>query len=146
MCVSAFSLLLAASNNALAQTRKAVGAAEVNGTYRQCFSGKFKGTCDEIKILALGKGKLKVSFDLVYPHLDAENKPTANVGSADGEATISGDTAIYSNDEYGECKITIKFVKPGQIEVAQDGGSCGFGFNVSADGTYKKTSSAKPKF
>lgn len=131
-------------SSGVAQTsRKSIGAAEANGTYRQCFTGKFKGTCSEINILALGKGKLRVSFDLVFPHLDAENQPTANVGFADGEAAISGDTAIYTKDE---CKITIQFVKPGRIKVEQNDDACGFGYNVWADGAYKKTSSAKPKF
>jgi hypothetical protein len=73
----------------------------------------------------------------------------ANVGRAQGEASIEGDTAVYSTKEDGGmCEITIKFVKPGEIRVAQEqsGSGCGFGLNVSAQGTYKKTSSAKPKF
>ncbi len=73
---------------------------------------------------------------------------TANMGSADGTATIVGDTAVYEDNEFGQCKITIKFVKAGTIEVEQEGtdGNCGFGFNVNASGSYKKSSRAKPKF
>ena len=71
---------------------------------------------------------------------------SAHVGTADVTATIEGDTAIYSSEEPGECKITIKFVKPGTIEVEQEEGNCGFGQNVNASGTYKKSSGAKPKF
>lgn len=147
MCVFAFSLLFAA-NRIAAQTRSAVGASEVNGTFRFYFTGKAKGSYDEIKILALGKGKLRVAFDLTYPHIDGTGEMSANMGSADGEAEIDGDTAIYQSSEFGECKITIKFVKPGQIKVTQSGNDsdCGFGFNVSADGTYKKVSGAKPGF
>jgi hypothetical protein len=131
-----------------AQSRKSVSAAEVNGTYRSYFSGKFKGSYNEIKILALGKGRLRVAFELVYPYIDGASEESANMGTADGTATIEGDTAIFSRYEDGQCKITIKFVKRGTIEVAQSGtdGECGFGFNVNADGTYKKASSAKPKF
>ncbi len=72
----------------------------------------------------------------------------ANVGIADGTAIIEGDTAVFSPNENGQCKITIKFFKHGTIEVTQTGaiGECGFGFNVNADGTYTKTSRAKPKF
>ena len=136
--------------NANAQTsRKAVGAAEVNGTFRSYFSGKFKGSYNEIKILALGKNKLKVRFDLTYPHIDGTGGLMANTGEAEGVAEINGDTAVYStSDEYGKCAITIKFVKPGVIKVneAAEESDCGFGFNVSADGTYKKVSSVKPKF
>lgn len=131
-----------------AQNRKSVGAAEVNGTFRQYFSGKFKGSHNEIKILALGKGKLRVSFELIYPYITGAGEKSANMGTAEGEAIIEGDTAIYSSDEFGQCKITIKFVKAGTIEVTQNGtdAECGFGFNVSAGGTYKKSSGAKPKF
>jgi hypothetical protein len=45
------------------------------------------------------------------------------------------------------CKITLKFSKPGTLIVTTENGlECGFGLNVSADGRYKKTSGAKPKF
>jgi hypothetical protein len=132
-----------------AQTgRKSVSGAEVNGTFRHGFAGKYKGSASEIKIWALGGGKLKVGFDLIYPHLDGQGNMTANTGEGGGEATITGDTAVYESNEYGPCKITIKFVTPGTIKVSQDGtdANCGFGFNVTADGTYKKVSNKKPKF
>lgn len=131
-----------------AQGRKSVGAAEAGGTFRSFFSGKFKGSYSEIKILALGKGKLRVAFELVYPYIDGTGEQSANMGYADGEATIKGDTAVYSSDEFGQCEITIKFLKPGTIEVTQSStdSDCGFGHNVTADGTYKKSSGAKPKF
>ncbi len=133
-----------------AQTgRKSVPAAEVNGTFRHSFTGKkFKGSSSDIKIWAVGGGKLKVGFDLIYPHLDGQGNLTANTGTGVGEATITGDTAVYESNEYGPCKITIKFVTPGTIKVSQDGtdANCGFGFNVTADGTYKKVGSKKPKF
>lgn len=146
-----FAIVCAVSfaSNANAQTsRKTVGAAEVNGTFRSYFSGKAKGSYDEIKILALGKGKLKVRFDLVYPYVDGTGEMSANTGEAEGIAEIVGDTAIYTNEELGRCKITIKFAKPGTIKVTQEGSDaeCGFGHNVSANGTYKKFSGAKPKF
>ncbi len=130
-----------------AQTaRNSVSSAEATGTFRYYFSGKYKGSYDEIKILPLGKGKLKISFDLLYPYIDGSGEMTANMGNADGEAVISGDTAVYSTGEDGdECEITIKFVKPGTIKVSQDG-SCGFGHNVSANGIFKKFSGSKPQF
>jgi len=141
-------ILLFSTINANAQNRKSVSAAEVNGTFRSFFDGKFKGNYNEIKILALGKGKLRVAFDLTYPFINGMGELMANVGIADGTATIDGDTAVFSPDENGRCKITIKFVKRGTIEITQSGavGECGFGFNVNADGIYKKASSVKPKF
>lgn len=131
-----------------AQTRKAVSGAEVTGTFRDYFSGKFKENFNEIKISALGKGKLKVAFTLSYPYIDGTGGEMANMGAADGIASISGDTAVFTMSDFGACKITIKFLKPGAIKVTQNGsdGECGFGHNVSASGDYRKTSSAKPKF
>lgn len=128
--------------------RKSVSAAEVNGTFRSYFKGKFRGSFNEIKIFALGKGKLKIAFDLTYPFVDGTGGLMANVGQADGTAEIEGDTAVYSSEESGRCRIIIKFVRPGIIKVTQDEEmvSCGFGLNVSANGAYKKVSAGKPKF
>ena len=136
------------AGNSDAQTaRKAVGAAETNGTFRDYFTGKLRGNYNEIRILSIGKNKLRVAFNLTYPYVDATGEMTANVGEADGEATIVGDTATFSPEETNDCTITVKFVKPGTSRVKQNGGSeCGFGFNVSASGTYRKTSAAKPRF
>ena len=44
-----------------AQTRQSVGAAEINGAFRDYFEGKYKGSYNEIKFRALGKGKLRVA-------------------------------------------------------------------------------------
>ena len=143
-----FSLLFISAGQIFAQPRKAVSGTEATGTFRNYFNGKFKGSRDEIKIIALGKGKLRIGFDLVYPYVDGNGEMSANMGTAAGVATIAGDTAVYFSDEFGQCGITIKFVKPGQIKVTQNGSDaeCGFGANVSADGIYKKVSGAKPKF
>lgn len=139
---------LSAKNTIAQSSSKAVGAAEVNGTFRDYFGGKAKGSYNEIKILALGKGKLKIHFDLIYPYIDGTGAMSANMGEAEGTAEIAGDTAVYINEEFGQCKITIKFTKAGTIKVTQNGtdGECGFGHNVSAGGTYKKFSGAKPRF
>ncbi len=78
-----------------AQNRKSVSAAEAGGTFRSFFDGKFKGNYNEIKILALGNGKLRVAFELTYPYIDGTGSQMANVGTADGTTTIEGDTAIF---------------------------------------------------
>ena len=124
-----------------------VSAAEVTGTFSHRFGGKFKGSSSDIEILSVGKGRLKVAFDLIYPFADGNGEMSANMGQADGEAAIKGDTAIFRSSEFGQCTITIKFVRPGIIKVTQGGteNDCGFGHNVMADGTYRKTSSKRPK-
>lgn len=132
-----------------AQNRDSVSGKEVTGTFQYKFKGKFKGNSNEIKILALGKGKLKISFDLVYPYLMQNGEPMVNIGQTTGTADIEGDMAIFTEEnEYSDvpCKITIKFTKPGEIEVTQNDSDCGFGHNVSAEGIYKKVSNIKPTF
>lgn len=131
-----------------AQTaRKSVSAKEATGTFRMKFTGEYEGTANEIRLLPLGKGKIKVAFDLVYPYI-VSGELTANMGTAAGVAEIKGDVATYESTEFGECRITIKFVKPGTIEVEQDGSppDCGFGHNVTAAGKYIRTSRKKPDF
>jgi hypothetical protein len=93
LVVLAFTSVFAVS--ILGQTsRKSVTAAEVTGTFRHSFSGKFGGTSEAIRILSIGKGKLKVAFDLVYPYYNGR-EVMANTGQADGTAEIKGDTAVY---------------------------------------------------
>jgi hypothetical protein len=136
------------SVNLCAQAARAsVSASEVNGTFRYYFKGKYKESSNRIKILALGGGKVKIAMDLIYPYTYGKGEIMVNTGELDGVADISGDTAVYSSEEFGPCKITINFVKPGTIKVTQEGDSpCGFGLNVNAAGTYKKASSKKPRF
>ena len=132
-----------------AQTsRKSVSGAEVTGTFKMSFIGKkYKGMSNKLEIQALGKGKLKIWFDLIYPYTLRNGEVSVNMGDLFDEAAIEGDTAIYKSED-GKCTITMKFTRPGEVKVTQDETEvgCGFGHNVSAAGTYKKTSSAKPKF
>ena len=110
---------------------RSVTAAEANGTYRD---GK-----SEIKILSVGRGKLKVEMNIVAARDD---------GSAAGEATIENDVAIFVPPETEGCKLTMTFLPNGSLKVEQEGRpvDCGFGRMAPAEGTYKKVSSAKPKF
>src|SRR3954465_460088 len=114
---------------------KSVTAAQVNGTWKSKYA--------EFKIWALGKQRLQVEFSGVYEYKSAYG-PTANTGEGSGVATIEGDTAIFKPEgAEEECRITLKFTG-GKLVVTQTG-MCGFGQNVTAEGTYKKISSNKPK-
>ena len=130
---------LALCGLAQAQKPKIVTAAQANGTYT--------GRSGEIKILALGGHKLKMQFDLFYEYKSPQG-PSANTGTALGEADIENDVATFSPEAGENCTITIKFLAGNKIKVTQDGSDsdCGFGHNVTADGTYRKTKSGKPKF
>lgn len=130
-------LLTAFGPSATGQTR-VVTAHEANGTYR--------GGRNEIRILALGHNKLRVSFELTYEYKTPAG-PSANEGVADGEATIEKDIAVFHPPDFAACTITIKFLKGSRIKVTQSGDSadCGFGNNVRADGIYRKRISKPPK-
>jgi len=146
--VFAAMLLMAGLMPAYAQKpRSSVSAAEVTGTFSYKFGSKFKRAASTISILALGKGKLRVAFDLIYPRM-VDGELTANMGEGGGTATITGDTAVFESNEFGPCKITIRFTSPGSIDVTQQGSDadCGFGHNVMATGHYVKTSSKRPRF
>jgi hypothetical protein len=119
-----------------ADTDKSVTAAQVNGTW--------KTKSGEFKILALGKQRLQVEFSGVYEYKTPQG-PMANEGEGSGIATIKGETAIFKPEgAEEECRITLKFTGA-KLFVTQTG-ICGFGHNVSAEGTYRKVSSKKPKF
>ena len=117
---------------------RVVTAAQANGTYR---SGS-----NEIKILALGHNKLRIQMDLSWEHKTPDG-PMANVGEAHGEATIENDVATFRPEGTEDCTITIKFLRGNKIDVSEDHMlNCGFGFNVSSAGRYRKIRAGKPKF
>lgn len=146
--ILALFLLMLGAAPAASQTRTSVSASEVNGTFKMNFAGKFRDLSNDLKILALGHGKLRIAFDLVRPYEVANGEISANLGTLDGEAQIKGDTAVFHSNEFGPCIITIKFVRPGTVKVTQEGSSadCGFGNRVMAEGIYRKVSSKKPSF
>jgi hypothetical protein len=131
---------------AFAQSRQSVSGAEVTGTFRFYTT---KNSWNEVGVLALGKGKLKVKIDLTY----ARHPGTGDVitDGTEGIAEIVGDTAVLALEDVilpedkGKCKVTIKFVKPGQIKITRDS-SCRFGMDIPTDGIYRKVSKARPGF
>ena len=113
-----------------------VTAAQVNGTWKM--------KSNEFKIWALGQQRLQIEFSGIYEYKTPQGR-MANDGQGSGIARIEGDTAIFKPDgAEDECAITLKFMS-GKLVVTQTG-TCGFGHNVTAEGTYKKVSATKPKF
>jgi len=131
-----FTLILCGST--LPQTPRMVTATQANGTYSY--------RRNEIKILALGHNKLRIQMDLTFEY-KSPNGPTANTGEASGEATIENDTAVFYPSDDRKCKITIKFLAGSKIRVSEENTIyCGFGMNVTSEGTYTKVKAGKPKF
>lgn len=131
-------LTLIAFGSTLSQTPRIVTTPQANGTYRY--------RQNEIKILALGHNKLRIQMDLAYEYKSPAG-PTANTGEAAGEATIENDMAVFYPSADRKCKITIKFLPGNKIKVSEENSmDCGFGMNVSSEGTYTKIKAGKPKF
>ena len=142
--INVFGLLILAlfvfSVPSAAQDRKSVSGAEVTGTFKTKNGSEFL-------IQALGKGRLKIEFNGTYEYKMANGEMMANTGTARGEAVIEGDTAVFEPEEVADtCTITLKFTKPGTLEVTEAGESSGFGNRVTSGGTYRRKSRAKPKF
>ena len=138
MKVFAAVLLVFASCCAVLPQPRIVTAAQANGTYRL--------RSNEIKILAMGNNKLRIQMDLAWEY-KSPNGPTANVGQAHGEATIENDVATFRPKGTEDCTVTIKFLTGNRIRVSEDRMlNCGWGFNVSSTGTYRKIRAGKPKF
>jgi hypothetical protein len=135
-CATFLSVAVPQVSLASTDGQKIVTAAQVNGTWRS--------NNDTFKVWALGKQRLQVEFFGIYENRRAA-EPTANIGVADGIAFIEEDTAVFKPEGGDEdCKIIMRFGE-GKLIVEQEG-SCGFGHNVTASGTYTKISSQKPKF
>lgn len=136
-------LCLIGAGGAIAQ-RASVSVYEVTGTFST--GGDNANT---LKIAALGGGKLRVAFSLTYMWKNSAGEWMANTGEPSGIALIEADEAVLDLSENDrQCRITIKFVKRGTVEVSE-GDDCGGivgGMNVTSVGTYKKIKSAKPKF
>lgn len=142
--VLVFFIVFGATANELFAQRKAVSGAEVTGTFST--GGE---AANEVKILALGKGKLKVEFSLIYVRVLEDGEEIAYTGEPGGIADIVGDEAfLHLSEDERVCTIKIHFVEPGKIEVSENGDCAGLvgGMNVTSEGTYSKISNARPVF
>src|ERR1051326_7024360 len=101
-------------------------------------TGTYRNRWSEFKIQALGVNRLHVQFNGTYPY-KANGEMTANTGTGDAMTTLKGNVAIFVPQGTTACSITLTFV--GQKLIVKQTGSdadCGFGHNVTADGTYIK--------
>lgn len=144
-CILSLAILwvsLALPQSNVSQQPKVVTAAQVNGTWQFRFGRSRSGT---IKILALGKQRLKVEFIGLYTYPLPDGTNNVNDGEGQSIAIIEGTRATFKPDEAEEeCLITMNFTR-GVMEVEQRG-TCGFGLNVNLSGTYRRVSSRRPKF
>jgi len=130
-------MLTAATCTVEAQSPPKPTAKNVTGHYRLT-KEEFRNRVD-VQQLAAGK----IKFHLLALWVSYNNPNNIHNGELQGIATLEKGVAIYDQDG---CKIEIEFF-PKRVQVTQlDDAGCGFGANVTADGSYRKVDSRKPKF
>jgi hypothetical protein len=145
-------LMLCCVSATFAQTRKTASVSArggINGTFRLYHPQKFRKFYNEVKISSIGKGQLKIGVNLVYPKLDAAGIPMLlGTREIEGTATLRGNTATFTSEQFVSCSIMIKFLGDGVIAVLQESEptDCGFGRKDVMTGNYRRISGAKPKF
>jgi uncharacterized protein YecT (DUF1311 family) len=94
------------------------------------FVGKYVGDTGSVEVTPGAAGRYQVHFALVAAGLPNSGEAGGPIGINDGSATLKISPT---------CKLAMKFGAHGTLEVSQTGTSvdCGFGMNVTADGSYK---------
>jgi len=129
-------MLTAAIYTVEAQSPPKAAVKNVTGHYRLT-KEEFRNRLD---VQQLAGGKIK--FHLLALWVSYSNPDNIHNGELQGIATLEKGVAIYDQDG---CKIKIEFF-PKRVRVTQlDDAGCGFGANVTADGTYRKLDSKRPK-
>jgi uncharacterized protein len=104
----------------------AQGLGGVTGTYQM------KG--GEVRVQEIPGGRIKFYVMATWQ---------MNTGELSGEAPLKGGAASYADKDI-DCVLELKFASA-KLDLTQKG-VCGMGLNVSASGSYKRVSTAPPKF
>jgi hypothetical protein len=123
--------------------RRAFAQARINV---RRLTGTYRNRTGEFKVQGLGVNRLRVQFNGTYAY-KLGRELMANTGTADGMARLKGNVANFVPPDTQGCSISLSFVG-NKLVVGQTGSdsNCGFGHNVTTDGTYIKRSSRPPKF
>jgi hypothetical protein len=108
-------------------------------------TGHYRFTKEEFRnrldVKQLAGGKIK--FHLLTLWVSHNNPENIHNGELQGIAALKNGVAIYDQDG---CKIKMEFLlNRARVRQLEDVG-CGFGANVTADGTYRKLDNKQPKF
>ena len=111
----------------------------ITGSYRV----RNRTTPNTMEALLLPDGKIK--FQLSAYWISNAEIGNANTGEAKGVAPLQNNVAVFEDGD-GKRRIKMRFTG-NKIIVTQkeEEFACGFEFNVTADGTYLKQDSRKPK-
>ncbi|MDT4969734.1 MAG: hypothetical protein QOJ64_4471 [Acidobacteriota bacterium] len=128
----------------VAEAKKLPSAAQQTKVKR--LTGTYRSRTGEFKVQGLGVNRLHVQFNGTYEY-KLGRELMANTGTADAMVQLKGNVANFVPPDTHGCSISLTFVG-NKLVVRQTGSDsdCGFGHNVTADGTYIKRSSRPPKF
>jgi uncharacterized protein YceK len=114
-----------------------ISQTSLTGTYRY----KNGRNNNAIGIEELGGNRLRVSISANYEYKDSSGEWMVDSGDAIGIVHFKNGAAVLVPEGYPDCPIALKF-SGNKIIVKHEGagGDCGFGGNVTAGGTYTKTS------
>lgn len=129
----------AAAQNARASSKKRMTASPAN------VAGTYKDVSNSVEITEAADHLVAIDFTGYWPNIrpsqmKKDGVETLNVGGFRQTVPLRNGIAIvkleYTDDP---CIITIRFLRD-RLKVTQEGASndCGFGFNVEANGVYRK--------
>ena len=127
----------AASCAVQAQSSQRASPKSVTGHYRLT-KEEFRNRLD---VRQLAGGHIK--FYLLALWVSFNNPDNIHNGELHGIAKLENGVAIYDQDG---CKIKFEFFSSRTRITQLEEAGCGFGANVTADGTYRKLDNKKPKF
>jgi uncharacterized protein YecT (DUF1311 family) len=111
-------------------------------------TGTYEHDGSSIDILEIAPGVLRFYISAIW-----SGKETVHTGDLCGDIKVEANKAKYVRKEDGKecspeswvtcCELTWTFREDGNLTIQQEGG-CDFGANVTASGTYEKSSSDAP--
>ena len=116
-----------------------------NVTKARGVTGQYRLTQNEFRnrldVQQLPGGKIKLNLLALW--VSPNSPENIHNGEIQAVVPLKNGVAVY---ESGNCRITMKFT-PGKVVIGESGDNidCGFGANVTAAGSYRRTS-RKPKF
>jgi hypothetical protein len=95
-------------------------------------------TWQSIIVKPVSSGSIKFCFSGLWWGL---GEGPSGIGELTATVPIEENRAEYRSTEYGDCRISMHFSGEKLVVQQPDDADCGFGHNVSADGTYYRVSS-----
>jgi hypothetical protein len=123
-------------------------AARFNGTWEWRLGNmEHDGASGEFRIWALDERRLQVEFQGLFAYKTGTGR-TGTSGEASGVAIVKhGEATFQPEVEERDCRFTLRLrLRGDQMVVSRESGDTCFGFNVTAEGTYRHVSTDRPTF